>query len=85
MGLLATWTIILLLTVHQPFGHAPDQTLDVRISLARAHATIRGQELRHPLLELCRGDDFVVLEVLELSDGQISPQPRPECFDRVQV
>ena len=55
------------------------------MSLPRLHTTIGGQQLRDPVFELEGGDDFVILQILELSDGQIFPQMGPYILDWVQI
>ena len=49
------------------------------------HTAIRSQYLGHPLFELEGGDDLVILQILELSDGQILPQPGPDSFDWIEI
>ena len=68
---LATRAIFILLAPQQSPWHASDQVLQIRIFLPRLHISIRGQQLRAPLFELEGGDDFVILQILELPDCQV--------------
>ena len=83
--LFTTVAILVLLTFLHSFGHASYQALQERIFLARAHTTIRGQQLRSPLLELLGGDELVTLQVLKFSNGQIPAKFRPDSFNRIQI
>ena len=82
---LATMAILILLAPQQSPWHASDQVLQIRIFLPRLYITIRGQQLRAPLLELEGGDDFVILQILEFPDGQIFPQLGPHILHWIQI
>ena len=82
---LATVVVLVCLAPHQSLRHASDQVLQVRISFPRFHISIWSQQVRDPLFELQNGNDFVILQILELPDGQIFPQLSPNILNWIQI